>query len=352
MSHFHYYTKQEILEQTTLRKYESKLGEHVQVLNSVHDAVSGEQSFDFNIPGKYVCFGIPESIGIMGNHGTKGAENTWFHFIRAFLNMQSTDLCKGDDIVLAGYFDFSSISKIIEEHSFSSDERIDACRHAVANIIDEEVEEFVKQIISAGKIPIVIGGGHNNAYPLIKGVAKSYHKSGLISKPSINAINLDSSAEYRIMEGRHSGNAFRYAMEEGYLSKYAIVGLQENVNPQSMMDDVYSNVNIVYYSYENIYVEEKLNFMQSLAQSFSFVDEGPIALELDLDAISHIPSSGQNPSGITVAEARQYIRFAGNYPTIASLHICEGAADHLHSDSSQLGRLISFLITDFIKAKA
>ena len=92
--------------------------------------------------------------------------------------------------------------------------------------------------------------------------------------------------------------------------------------------------------------------MQSLAQSFSFVDEGPIALELDLDAISHIPSSGQNPSGITVAEARQYIRFAGNYPTIASLHICEGAADHLHSDSSQLGRLISFLITDFIKAKA
>ena len=99
MSHFHYYTKQEILEQTTLRKYESKLGEHVQVLNSVHDAVSGEQSFDFNIPGKYVCFGIPESIGIMGNHGTKGAENTWFHFIRAFLNMQSTDLCKGDDCV-------------------------------------------------------------------------------------------------------------------------------------------------------------------------------------------------------------------------------------------------------------
>ena len=349
--HFHYYTKQELLEQTKLRKYESKIGEALQVVEHIPDASSEDSSILFEGTAKYICFGIPESIGVMGNNGTKGAENTWFHFVRTFLNLQSTDLCKGDSIMLAGYFDFSSVSKIIDEHSFSSQERIDACRHAVANIIDEEVEAFVKAIVMAGKIPIVIGGGHNNAYPIIKGVAKSTYKKGAIKHPCINAVNLDAYADYRIMEGRHSGNAFRYAMEEGYLKHYAVIGLQENVNPQSMMDDVYSNVNIQYYSYEAIFVEERLNFIQSIAQSFSFVEDGSIALELDLDVIGNMASSGQTPSGISVNEARKFIRFSGNYPNVCSLHICEGATTHLHADSSQIGLLISFLITDFVKSR-
>lgn len=352
MSHFHYYTKQEILDLTKLRKYESKLGEHVQLVDQKLIDNPENESQLFNGGAKYVCFGIPECIGILGNHGSRGAENTWFHFVRTFLNLQSTDLCNGNNIILAGYFDFSSVSKIIDEHSFSSQERIDACRHAVANIIDEEVESFIKSIVSAGKIPIVIGGGHNNTYPIIKGIAKTAHKLGKISKPSINAINIDAYAGYRIMEGRHSGNAFRYAMEEGFLKKYAIIGLQENVNPQSMMDDVYSNLNIQYHSYEHIFLEERLNFVQSMAQSFSFIDEDQIALELGLDVISHMPSSGQNPSGLSINDVRQFIQFSGNFPNICSLHICEGAADHLHADSSQIGRLISFLVTDFVKSRA
>ena len=350
MPHFHYYTKQEILEQIRLRKYETKLGERVHVVPP-SAANDWDMSSIADLSAKYVCFGIPESIGVMGNYGSKGVENTWFHFVRSFLNLQSTDHCNGDEIILAGYFDFSSIAKMIDENSFSSEERIDACRHAVANIIDEEVESFVKLIVAAGKIPIIIGGGHNNAYPIIKGTAKALYKSGVIKKQSVNAFNLDANANYRIMEGRHSGNAFRYAMEEGYLNRYAIVGLQENENPQSMMDDVYSNVNIQYHTYEEIFVEERLNFVQSLAQSFSFLDDDYMALELDLDVISHGASGGQNPSGITINEARQFIMFSGHYPDICSLHICGGVTDHVRGDSNQLARLISFLVTDFVKSR-
>ena len=350
MTHFHYYTKQELLEQVKLRKYESKLGERVQVANISTETVQ-ELHVRFEGPTKYVCFGIPESIGIMGNHGSKGAENTWFHFVRSFLNLQSTDLCFGDNIILAGYFDFTAVSKIIDEHSFSSEERINACRHAVANIIDEEVEELVKAIVMAGKIPIVIGGGHNNAYPIIKGTSKSLQKMDVIPSASINAINLDAHAEYRILEGRHSGNPFRYAMEEGYLNKYTVVGLQERINPQSMMDDLYSNVKNLYFTYEQIFVEEKLNFLQAIAQSFSFVEEGPIALELDLDVISESSSGGKNTSGVSIREARQFIRFSGNYPNIASFHLCEGNAFNLTADSSQIGNLVSIMVLDFIKSR-
>jgi formiminoglutamase len=349
MQHFHYYTKQELLEQVKLRKYEAKLGERVQVVNT------NEQSSDLHVkfdgPASYVCFGIPESIGIMGNYGVKGAENTWFHFVKSFLNLQSTDLCFGENIILAGYFDFSSVSKIIEEHSFSSEERIDACRHAVANIIDEEVEELVKAIVMAGKIPIVIGGGHNNAYPIIKGIAKTLYKKSLIPSAIINSINLDASAEYRILEGRHSGNPFRYAMEEGYLKRYAVVGLQESINPQSMMDDLYSNVNNLFFTYDQIFIEEKLNFLQAIAQSFAFVEDGKIALELDLDVINESIIGGKHASGISILEARQFVRFSANYSNVSSFHLCEGNVFNLSADSSQMGTLVSLLVLDFIKSR-
>ncbi len=137
---------------------------------------------------------------------------------------------------------------------------IDACRHAVANVIDAEVEELIKIITAAGKTPIVIGGGHNNSYPLIKGTAKGLQKAGMMNNSQINVINLDAHADYRIMEGRHSGNGFRYAREEGYLNKYAIIGLHENYNSQSMMDDLYSNINIQYFELRRYFCERNPEF--------------------------------------------------------------------------------------------
>jgi formiminoglutamase len=345
MSHFHFYTKLELLDQVRLRRYETKMGERFKVLTNGLDSLS--QFPD----AKYVCLGIPESIGILGDHGTRGAESTWYHFVQSFLNLQSTDACTGDEIILAGYFDFKPVVDVIDRNYMNFEERINACRHAVANIIDEEVEQFIKEVVAVGKIPIVIGGGHNNAYPIIKASAKALSKKGLIPRPKVNSINLAASADYRIMEGRHSGNPFRYAMEEGYLNRYAVIGLQENVNPQSMMDDLYSNVNIHYHTFEEIFIEERLNFMQSVAQSYSFIDDGHIAVEVDLDALSSVASSGQNPSGISVNEVRQYIRFSGHYPSVSSLHICEGATAQIHGDAQQLAKLIAFLVTDFIKAR-
>jgi formiminoglutamase len=345
MTHFHYYNKQELLELTKIRRYETKMGEKLGVLQNGIDSLHEHPN------AKYVLFGIPECIGILGDHGTKGAEATWFHFVQSFLNLQSTDQCTGDEIILAGYFDFNSVMDIIEKNFMNFDERINACRHAVANIIDEEVEIMVKAIVQAGKIPIVIGGGHNNAYPIIKATAKSLYKMEKTKRAMVNSMNLASTADFRIMEGRHSGNAFRYAMEEGYLNRYAVIGLQENSNPQSMMDDLYSNISIQYHTYEEIFVEERLNFIQSIAQSYSFIDDDPIALELDLNVVGNINSSNKNPSGISVNDARQFIRFSGHYPNISSLHICEGASSQLHGDSQSLSRLISYLVIDFVRSR-
>jgi formiminoglutamase len=346
MKHFRYYSKQDILNITRLRRYETKLGELIKSVDPAGEIASQVESS----PARFVLFGIPEDIGIRANFGTGGADTAWLPFLQSLVNVQSSDRLTGEEMILLGHFDFSDAEQLIEINARSLEERIDALRHAVANIIDDEVEEMVKMIIAAGKIPIAIGGGHNNCYPMLKGSAKQLFKQGKILKPQINAINLDAHADYRISEGRHSGNGFRYAFEESFLKKYAIIGLHENYNSQSMMDDLYSNINIQYSSFEDIFIHEKLNFRQSVAQAFSFTDDEYIGIELDLDCIRSSLSSAMSPVGITGIHARQYLAFAANYPKIAYLHICEGAVK-LDSgrEDDQTSKMIAYLVTDFIK---
>ena len=71
------------------------------------------------------------------------------------------------------------------------------------------------QIVLADKKPIIIGGGHNNAYGNIKGTSLA------IGEP-INVINFDAHSDFRPEEGRHSGNGFSYAYTEGFLNYYFI----------------------------------------------------------------------------------------------------------------------------------
>jgi formiminoglutamase len=347
MKHFRTYTRNDVLNITRIRRYETKLGEKIRVLESAGSLVS----FLEDTSSRFILFGIPEDLGVRANFGIGGADTAWAPFISSFVNLQSTDRFTGEEMALIGYFDFSEVLGVIEKNARGMEERIDALRHAVANIVDEEVEGLVKMITSAGKVPIAIGGGHNNAYPLLKGAAKGLVKSGRAVKAQLNAVNLDAHADFRMEEGRHSGNGFRYAMQEGYLGKYAVVGLQENYNAQSILDDLYSNVNIQYIFHEDIFIHEKLNFRQAIAQAFHFSDDQYMGIELDLDVIKDTLSSAGTPMGISVDHARQYMYYAAQNPKLAYLHICEGAESLLDGRTDPLmGKLIACLVADFIKA--
>ena len=155
MKHFTFYSKQDILNHVRLRRYETKVGEKLKVAEDTSDL----QKTLSDSPARYVLFGIPESIGVLANLGQQGTETGWPVFLEAFVNVQSTDKFCGDEILLLGAFDFSNVMQVISSHSKSRDEKTDACRHAVANIIDEDVEELVKTIVAAGKIPLAVGGG-------------------------------------------------------------------------------------------------------------------------------------------------------------------------------------------------
>ncbi|MBA2250868.1 MAG: arginase family protein [Chitinophagaceae bacterium] len=346
MKHFKYYSKEDILSHTQVRKFETKLGEVVackKINFSLEDTLK-------ETPSKYILFGIPEDAGIKGNQGIGGADSVWFPFLSSFLNIQSNDFLSGENILLLGHFDFSDIKSLIESNATTPDEKLEAYRHAIITI-DEEVEYMVKMITQHGKIPLIIGGGHNNAYPAIKGAAKGLYKKELIQLAQINCINLDAQADYRPIEGRHSGNAFRYADEDGYLNKYCVIGLHENYLQQNVWLDMVNNPFIDCITYEDIFIHEKRNFIQAIAHATGFTEDSYAGIELDLDCIKGTLCSASTPSGLTVLHARQYMNFVATDAKVAYLHICEGATktDDDREDMST-GKLISYLVSDFVKA--
>ncbi len=331
---------------TRLRRFETKMGER---LNVVGNKMNPEESLlDEKI--KYVIFGVPEDIGVKANLGIGGADSAWLSFLHAFLNIQSNDFLEGSDVLLLGHFNFDEVARLIDNNAATSDEKIEAYRHAV-NFIDEQVEALVKVIIQYKKIPIIIGGGHNNAYPALKGASKGLYKAELLQLAQLNCINLDAHADYRATEGRHSGNAFRYADEDGFLNKYFILGIHENYLQQNVWTDMVNNPFIDCITYEDIYVHEKRNFRQALADAVNFTSESYCGIEIDLDAIQNVLSSAVTPCGINVLDARQFINYVATYSNVAYLHICEGASRLADGrQDSGIGKMLSYLVSDFIKA--
>ncbi len=345
MKHFKPYSKEDILSLTKIRRYETKLGERLQAIKPDKDWVAQIQSSS----AKYVLLGIPEDIGVKANDGIGGADTNWLSFLHSFLNMQSNDFLPGETILLLGHFDFGDIKYLVENNAYGQEELIEAYRNAV-NLIDEQVENVVKVIAANKKIPIVIGGGHNNAYPIIKGVAKGLYKAEILPLSQINVINLDAHADFRTQEGRHSGNAFRYAATDGYLGKYSVIGLHECYLPQNVLMDIYEDPFINYITYEDIFLREKKSFIQAIAHATGFTEDTYTGIELDLDCIENVLSSSITPAGINVLQARQYVSFAALDTKVAYLHICEGAtqlSDGRKNEST--GKLISYLVNDFIK---
>ena len=294
---------------------------------------------------QFVLFGIPEDIGVRANYGRPGADSAWNSAISAIANIQHNRFCKGSDIIVLGQLDVAEEMKMIQNLDFHITEDRKKMSELVVQI-DKEVAHIITHIVLAGKIPIVIGGGHNNAYGNIKGTALAKGKP-------INAINFDAHSDFRILEGRHSGNGFSYAYEEGFLKNYFIFGLHESYTSKSVLKLLKDLENRVRYNtYDEINIRREKNFVHEMITAHEFIKNDCYGIEIDLDAIPNIPSSAMTLSGFSIEELRQFIYFFGKNPNASYLHICEGAPSLGNEKNNHLvGKLIGYLITDFIKAK-
>ncbi len=293
---------------------------------------------------KYVLLGIPEDIGVRANLGRPGTHSAWESAVKSIANIQHNRFCKGNRILILGQLDVAEEMKKAEEIDYQNVENRFELSKLVTKI-DKDLTHIMCTIVKAGKIPIIIGGGHNNAYGNIKGTALAKGKA-------INAINFDAHSDFRILEGRHSGNGFSYAYEEGFLKKYFIFGLHESYTSKSVLDLIKkTDQRVKYNTYDSIKITKEKSFEFEMEYGMNHVKSDFFGLEIDLDALPNIASSAMTMSGFSIEEVRHFVHYFGKNPNVAYLHICEGAPDLADSKNSHLiGKLIAYLVTDFIKA--
>jgi formiminoglutamase len=335
------FTLTDLARVTNHRSGESKFGETMQTIPKDADPAA----FLASCEARYVLFGIPEDIGVRANFGRPGAASAWKSAIKAIANIQQNRFCKGYDIVVLGTLDVAEEMEAVNNLDFHNIGDRQKLSESVVKI-DKDVCHIISMIVSAGKIPIVIGGGHNNAYGNIKGTA-------LAKGQQINAVNFDAHSDFRILEGRHSGNGFSYAFEEGFLNKYFIFGLHENYTSKKVLKLLKKREDdrIRYNTYEEINIRSEKDFKLEMQQAYDYVSDNAFGIEIDLDAIPGIASSAMTISGFSVEELRRFTCHFGKSQNVAYLHICEGAPDLAEEKNAHLiGKLIGYLVTDFLKA--
>ena len=336
------FTTNDLAKITNHRSGEIKFGEKMITIPKGTDPISFLESCE----AKYVLLGIPEDIGIRANYGRPGAASAWDSAIKSIANIQHNRFCKGSQLIVLGQVNVCDEMKEVEHLDFHDvDDRSKLSQ--LVERIDKDVSHIIFNIIKAGKTPIIIGGGHNNSYGNIKGAALAKGKP-------VNAINFDAHSDFRILEGRHSGNGFSYAYEEGFLKKYFVFGLHENYTSKSVLDLIKKTEDRVRYNtYDSLKIRKEKEFKQEMNNALAFIETDFFGIEIDLDAIPNIASSAMTLSGFSVEELRQFISFFGKNKNATYIHICEGAPDLDEEKNNHLiGKLIGYLVTDFIKSNS
>ena len=285
--------------------------------------------------------GLPEDIGVRANFGRPGAYSAWNTALENILNIQSNSFFSGENILVLGHVQFEDLYEKSKHLNAKNKQDLEELR-ALTAVVDQRVYNIAKKIFEAGKILIAIGGGHNNSYPLLKAFAGT---------EGINCINIDPHSDFRPLEGRHSGNGFSYAKENGYLKKYFVLGLHENYNSSSIIERFNADDELDFVSYEQICIREEINFSEAILKAISFCANNSIGLEIDLDSIQNIPSSAKTSSGFLPCEVRKAIHKIASSKMCNYFHIAEGAPvlSHIKTDN-KTGKLIAYLVSDFVKA--
>ncbi len=135
-------------------------------------------------------------------------------------------------------------------------------------------------------------------------------------------------------------------MEEEYLSKYTILGLQRNYTSAAIFEQLNAHKDQIRASFED-FIYGKTSLESSLEAIRKFIVNDTFGVELDLDSIASMGSSAQTPSGFTLEEARYFVKFFASRKHVAYFHFCEGAPA-FEAFPNQVGKALAFLVSDVI----
>jgi formiminoglutamase len=182
--------------------------------------------------------------------------------------------------------------------------------------------DFFRALHSKRDALLVVGGGHDYAYPWIRGV-----RNALPSKTRVGCINLDAHFDLRDFRPvMTSGSPFRRLIEEGFLDPDRLVefGIQNHCNSLELWK--YAKDQRI----KTIRMEELRSgkavsrFRKSLSLLKRKVDHVVVSLDLDSISLALAPGvSAPQPEGFNASEIFQMMEIAGADPKVVSLGIFE-----------------------------
>ncbi|MCH8536519.1 MAG: formimidoylglutamase [Alkalimonas sp.] len=299
---------------------------------------------------KVALLGIPEDIGPRANLGLGGADQGWSAFLSVWLNLQANAFSQPiGPVLLAGHVECADLQQQASKLDVSQPEQLQQLR-ALCNELDQQVEAVMAQLFQAGFYVIVIGGGHNNAYPLIKALATA-------TEQAVHCANLDPHSDFRPLEGRHSGNGFSYAWQQQLLANYFVLGLHELKNSQASLTQL-QQAGAEFVSLQALFTRQQISWQEALDRCIDFVADstGAIGIELDTDSIELMPASAFTSTGLSVHQATQYVYQLALLPRSRYLHLAEAApARHPAGQDAGMqhcGQVLAALCDAFMQAKA
>lgn len=345
----HRYQPADIARWQKSRPQEERLADKLLFLSAelpLSDALSAARQQQ----SKVALLGIPEDIGPRANLGLGGAELGWSSFLSTWLNLQANAFSqKMGPVLLAGHVQCDDLQQQANTLDATKPEQLQQLR-TLCHELDQRVEGIMTQLFQAGFYVIVIGGGHNNAYPLIKALASA-------TEQAVHCANLDPHSDFRPLEGRHSGNGFSYAWQQQLLANYFVLGLHELKNSDASLIQM-QQAGAEFVSLQALFTRQQLSWQEALDRCIDFVADstGAIGIELDTDSIELMPASAFTSTGLTAHQASQYVYQLALLPRSRYLHLAEAApARHpAGQDAGMLhcGQVLAALCDAFMQAKA
>lgn len=342
------FTHTDMASLVSVRNGETKLGQCVHLANHEHPLETILVTARAH-GARFAIIGVSEDIGPRANLGRGGATDAFTASMHQWLNLQSNRFLSGTECLVLGQVNTADLQQQTTSNTAdNTDVTLDVLRDAVEQL-DERVIRIVSAILKAGLEPILIGGGHNNAYGLLMATYNHYQRQ-------VAAVNLDPHSDFRLLEGRHSGNGFSYAANRGALGYYHVLGLHELKNSETNLSQL-TEFGGTWHSLQQIWIRRELSLSEALVDiAAKLNDKGlPVGLELDVDAIAKMPSSASTIAGVPLLDAAHYVSYIARHCPCAYLHLAEAAPScheaGIEAGLRDVGQSLSELIYAYIQAR-
>lgn len=336
---------------TSGRAGETRLGELLRTCDSDGQLPTG---------ARVAVLGIPEDVGVRANLGRPGTRRMWRSALHALVHLQANASVDPSLIAVAGAVDVRDIQRegkaadralaaARREASLGGRRAARAAGSAASLLgrlrelcaeIDVRVESVIAHLRDSGAVPIVIGGGHNNALGILGGCAKSAGRA-------MRCVNVDLHGDLRAMEGRHSGNPFSYAAHAGTLERYAVIGLQECTANEAVMQAL-RDPRMRAFTLDAV-LRGEIDLAASIDGAVTHVGAGPATLEIDIDCVTGAPASATAASGLSPRELRTCAARLSRELDVHAAHIAEGAPGLGPWPDAMLAKLVAELVCDIAK---